>query len=32
MNTPYNEIVNVPSIGAKENPIALNDILKKSKR
>lgn len=28
MNTPYNEIVNVPSIGAKENPIALNDILK----
>lgn len=21
MNTPYNEIVNVPSIGAKENPI-----------
>lgn len=28
MNTLYNEIVNVPSIGAKENPIALNDILK----
>lgn len=28
MNTPYNEIVNIPSIGAKENPIALNDILK----
>lgn len=28
MNTPYNEIVNVPSIGAKENPIALNGILK----
>lgn len=30
MNTPYNEIVNVPSIGAKENPINLNDILKKA--
>lgn len=30
MNTPYNEIVNVPSIGAKDNPIALNDILKKA--
>lgn len=29
MNTAYSEIVNVPSIGAKENPIALNDILKK---
>jgi nicotinamidase-related amidase len=28
MNTPYNDIVNIPSIGAKENPIALNDILK----
>lgn len=31
MNTPYNEIVNVPSIGAAENPIALNEILKKAK-
>lgn len=28
MKTSYNEIVNVPSIGEKENPIALNDILK----
>lgn len=28
MNTSYNEIINVSSIGAKENPIALNDILK----
>ncbi len=30
MNTSYNEIVNIPSIGAKENPISLNDILKKA--
>lgn len=30
MNTSYNEIVNVPSIGEKENPIALNDILRKA--
>lgn len=30
MNTAYNEIVNVPSIGAKDNPIALNEILKKA--
>lgn len=30
MKTSYNEIVNVPSIGEKENPIALNDILKKA--
>lgn len=30
MKTAYNEIVNVPSIGAKENPISLNEILKKA--
>lgn len=30
MNTAYNEIVNVPSIGMKENPIKLNEILKKA--
>lgn len=28
MNTNYNDIVNVPSIGEVENPIALNDILR----
>ena len=30
MNTSYNEIVNIPSIGEKENPISLNDILTKA--
>lgn len=30
MKTSYSEIVNVPSIGAKENPIDLNEILKKA--
>lgn len=30
MNTSYSEIVNIPSIGEKENPIALNDILRKA--
>lgn len=30
MKTSYSEIVNVPSIGEKDNPISLNDILKKA--
>ena len=30
MKTQYNEIVNVPSIGLANNPIPLNDILKKA--
>ena len=30
MQTQYNEIVNVPSIGLANNPIPLNDILKKA--
>ena len=30
MKTPYNEIVNVGSIGSQNNPISLNDILKKA--
>ena len=30
MQTQFNDIVNVPSIGEKDNPIALNDILKKA--
>lgn len=30
MNTKFEEIVNVNSIGAKENPISLNEILKKA--
>lgn len=30
MNTAYNEIVNVPSIGEKDNPISMNEILKKA--
>ena len=30
MKTKYSDIVNVPSIGKKENPIELNEILKKA--
>ena len=26
MKTPYNEIVNIASIGSQTNPISLNDI------
>lgn len=30
MKTPYNEIVNISSIGSQQNPISLNEILKKA--
>lgn len=30
MKTPYNEIVNVASIGSQTNPISLNEILRKA--
>lgn len=30
MNTKFEEIVNVNSIGERENPISLNEILKKA--
>lgn len=30
MKTPYNEIVNIGSIGSQNNPILLNDILKRA--
>ena len=30
MKTPYNEIVNIASIGSQTNPISLNDILRKA--
>lgn len=32
MKTPYNEIVNIASIGSQTNPISLNDIFEKGKR
>lgn len=28
MKTPYNEIVNIASIGSQTNPISLNEILR----
>lgn len=30
MKTPYNEIVNIASIGSQTNPISLNEILRKA--
>lgn len=30
MKTPYNEIVNITSIGSQTNPISLNEILRKA--
>ena len=32
MKTPYNEIVNIASIGSQTNPISLNEILRWSTR